>query len=219
MRQRLLFLALVATLGAVDDVQRPDELQVLLPPPARRGVEAPAIRNPTLLSDGRTRDLLHHGFPARMHYKLELWSTEGWFDDLLQRREWDVIVRYVPLDRKYIVSRIEGETISTLGTFDELSQVQELLAKPYRPPMRAAPPGERVYYNAELEVEMMSVNDLDELERWLRGEFRPAARGERNPGTAVTRGLRSLAVRLLGAEIRRYRARSVTFRAVDREEE
>jgi hypothetical protein len=154
-----------------------------------------------------------------MHYKLELWSTEGWFDDLLQRREWDVIVRYVPLDRKYIVSRIEGETISTLGTFDELSQVQELLAKPYRPPMRAAPPGERVYYNAELEVEMMSVNDLDELERWLRGEFRPAARGERNPGTAVTRGLRSLAVRLLGAEIRRYRARSVTFRAVDREEE
>jgi hypothetical protein len=70
-----------------------------------------------------------------------------------------------------------------------------------------------VYYNAELEVEMMSVNDLDELERWLRGELRPAARGERNPGTAVTRGVRSLVVRLLGSENRRYQARSGTFRS------
>jgi hypothetical protein len=133
---------------------------------------------------------------------------------MLQRREWDVIVRFVPLDRRYIVSRIEGETVTTLGSFDELSEVQALLDRPYRPPMRAAPPRERVYYNAELDVEMMSVNDLDELERWLRGEFRPVARGERNPGTAVTRGVRSLVVRLLGSENRKYRARSVTFRTV-----
>jgi hypothetical protein len=131
---------------------------------------------------------------------------------MLHRREWDVIVRFVPLDRRYTVSRIEGETVTTLGSFSELSEVQALLDRPYRPPMRAAPPGERVYYNAELEVEMMSVNDLDELERWLRGEFRPVARGERNPGTAVTRGVRSLVVRLLGSENRRYQARSVTFR-------
>jgi hypothetical protein len=166
-----------------------------------------------LLTDGRTRDLMHHGFPARMHYTLELWSTSGWFDKMLQRREWEVIVRYVPLDRRYVVSRIEGETITTLGSFDELSEVHALLDRPFQPPMRAAPPGRRVYYNAELEVEMMSVNDLDELERWLRGELRPAARGERNPGTAVTRGVRSLVVRLLGSENRRYQARSGTSRS------
>lgn len=213
MRLPLVLLLLAGALGAADDVQRADELEVLLPPPNRRGMEPPAIRSVGLLTDGRTRDLLHHGFPARMHYKLELWSTAGWFDDMLQRREWDVIVRFVPLDRRYIVSRIEGETVTTLGSFNELSEVQALLDRPYRPPMRAAPPGERVYYNAELEVEMMSVNDLDELERWLRGEFRPAARGERNPGTAVTRGVRSLVVRLLGSENRRYQARSATFRA------
>jgi hypothetical protein len=207
-------LLVAGAVGATDDAQRADELEVLLPPPNRRGVEAPAIRSVGLLTDGRTRDLLHHGFPARMHYKLELWSTAGWFDAMLQRREWDVIVRFVPLDRRYIVSRIEGETVTTLGSFDELSEVQALLDRPYRPPMRAAPPRERVYYNAELDVEMMSVNDLDELERWLRGEFRPVARGERNPGTAVTRGVRSLVVRLLGSENRKYRARSVTFRTV-----
>lgn len=214
MRLPAVLLLVAGAVGATDDAQRADELEVLLPPPNRRGVEAPAIRSLGLLTDGRTRDLLHHGFPARMHYKLELWSTAGWFDAMLQRREWDVIVRFVPLDRRYIVSRIEGETVTTLGSFDELSEVQALLDRPYRPPMRAAPPRERVYYNAELDVEMMSVNDLDELERWLRGEFRPVARGERNPGTAVTRGVRSLVVRLLGSENRKYRARSVTFRTV-----
>lgn len=207
-----LVLLLAGALGATDDLQRADQLEVLLPPPERRGLEPPAIRSVGLLADGRTRDLLHHGFPARLHYKVELWSTAGWFDKLLQRREWDVIVRYHPLDRRYVLSRIEGETITTLGTFDALPDVQTLLAKPYTPPLQPAPAGERVYYNAELEVEMMSVNDLDELERWLRGELRPAARGERNPGTAVTRGVRSLVVRLLGSENRRYQARSGTFR-------
>jgi hypothetical protein len=208
----LLFL-LTGAVAATEESQRVDELEVLLPPPERRGIEPPAIRSVGLLTDRRTRDLLHHGFPARMHYKLELWTTEGWFDKMLQRREWDVIVRYVPLDRRYVISRIDGETVTTLGSLGELPEVQTLLDRPYRPSMRAAPPGDRVYYNAELDVEMLSVNDLDELERWLRGEFRPAARGERNPGTAVTRGVRSLVVRLLGSENRRYRVRSGTFRA------
>jgi len=212
-RLAALLLLLAGTVAATDDPQRADVLEVLLPPPERRGVEAPAIRSIGLLSDARTRDLLHHGFPARMHYTLELWSTAGWFDRMLQRREWEVIVRYIPLDRRYIVTRIDGETITTLGSFDEMAKVQASLDRPYRPAMRQAPARERVYYNAELEVQMMSVNDLDELERWLRGEFRPAARGERNPGTAVTRGVRSLVVRLLGSENRRYQARSGTFRA------
>lgn len=213
MRLTLLLLLLTGAVAATEEPQRVDQLEVLLPPPERRGVEPPAIRSVGLLTDARTRDLLHHGFPARMHYKLELWTTEGWFDKMLQRREWDVIVRYIPLDRRYVISRIDGETVTTLGSLGELPEVQALLDRPYRPSMRAAPPGDRVYYNAELDVEMLSVNDLDELERWLRGEFRPATRGERSPGTAVTRGVRSLVVRLLGSENRRYRVRSGTFRA------
>lgn len=213
MRLAILLLLLTGAVAATEEPQRVDQLEVLLPPPERRGMEPPAIRSVGLLADARTRDLLHHGFPARMHYKLELWSTEGWFDKMLQRREWDVIVRFIPLDRRYVISRIDGETVTTLGSSGELSEVQALLDRPYRPSMRAAPPRDRVYYNAELDVEMLSVNDLDELERWLRGELRPATRGERSPGTALTRGVRSLVVRLLGSENRRYRVRSGTFRA------
>jgi hypothetical protein len=68
-----------------------------------------------------------------------------------------------------------------------------------------------VYYNVELDVEMLSVSDLDEVERWLRGELRPAVRGQRNPGTAVTRGVRTVVAKLLGAEKRHYEERSARF--------
>jgi hypothetical protein len=63
-----------------------------------------------------------------------------------------------------------------------------------------------------LDVQTLSVTDLDEVSRWLRGEVRPAFRGDRNPGTAFTRGLRSLTTRLLGGEQRGYTARTDTFR-------
>jgi len=48
---------------------------------------------------------------------------------------------------------------------------------------------------------------------WLRGELQPAVRGQRNPGTALSRGVRSLTTRLLGGERREYGARTATFRA------
>ena len=69
----------------------------------------------------------------------------------------------------------------------------------------------RYYYSVGLDVETLSMSDLDEVERWLRGELRPAVRGQRNPGTALTRGLRTLFVRLLGGEKRRYDVQSRTF--------
>ena len=46
----------------------------------------------------------------------------------------------------------------------------------------------------------------------MRGELQPTVRGQRNPGTALTRGFRSLATRLLGGERREYTERSPSFR-------
>jgi hypothetical protein len=59
----------------------------------------------------------------------------------------------------------------------------------------------------------LSVSDLDQLERWLRGELRPAVRGENNPLTAIGEGARTLVTRILGGERRHYEKRSGTFRA------
>ena len=85
------------------------------------------------------------------------------------------------------------------------------MARPYTPTIRIPRRGRRYYYNARVEVEPMSVNDLDEVERWLRGELRPAVRCERNPGTALGRGLGQLLVRIVGGERRELTGRSGTF--------
>jgi hypothetical protein len=61
-------------------------------------------------------------------------------------------------------------------------------------------------------VEALSMTDLEELNRWLRGELQPTVRGQRSAGTALTRGIRSLATRLLGGERREYSERSPSFR-------
>ena len=169
------------------------------------------MRSTTVLSDSRVRDLLHHGFPARLHYRLELWSTSGWFNDLLDRVDWNVIVRYNPIDGRYTVARLEADRVTPLGVFTQFAAVQTAIERPYQPPMRPPAVRERVYYNLVLDVEMLSVNDLDEVERWLRGELRPAVRGQRNPGTAITRGVRAFVVGLLGGENRHYEARTRTF--------
>jgi hypothetical protein len=209
----ILLLAALTALGAAPAApeQSLPRLEIALPEPSRRAGEPPAVRSVQVLSDRRTRDLLHHGFPARLHYRLELWSTAGWTDDLMDRVEWDVIVRFTPLDRRYTAAWIRGDRVTPLGTFAQLSEVEAVLERPFRPPMRAPAGRRRVYYALALDVEMLSVNDLDEVERWLRGELRPAVRGERNPGTAITRGLRSLVVGLLGRENRHYEVRSRTF--------
>ncbi|MEJ7809865.1 MAG: DUF4390 domain-containing protein [Gemmatimonadaceae bacterium] len=169
------------------------------------------MRSRHVLSDSRTRDLLHHGFPARLHYRLELWSTSGWFDNQVGKAEWDVIVRFTPLDKRYAVLRIENDRVSQLGPFERFDEAVAAVERPFRPEIRAPARRDKQYYRLVLDVAMLTVNDLDEVERWLRGEFRPAVRGQRNPGTAITRGVRSLVVGLLGSQNQEYQMRTRTF--------
>jgi hypothetical protein len=192
--------------------QRSARVEIALPPAALRGVEAPRIRALRVLSDARLRDLLRNGFPARLHWRVEVWSTRGWFDDLKGAVEWDVIVRYEPLERRYEIVRIDAEgNPIPLGRTENFANVEAIIERPQQPPILPPRRRDRVYYNVSLDVEMLSVSDLDEVERWLRGELRPAVRGQRNPGTAVTRGVRTVVAKLLGAEKRHYEERSVRF--------
>jgi hypothetical protein len=187
-------------------------LEISLPPRGFLATQGPTVRTLGMLTDRQTRDLLRNGFPARLHYRVELWSSDGLFDDLKGQVEWDVVVRHDPLLRTYQVARIVGEAVTSLGSFADVQGAQEALSRAFQAPFAPGERSERLYYNVVLEVEMLSLNDLDEVERWLKGELRPAVRGERNPGTALTRGVRTLFVRLMGGEKRTYRERSGRFR-------
>ncbi len=204
--------AIVATLAPLAAwAQARAGLEVRLPEASALSSEGPLARVYGVVEERELRELLQHGFPLRIHFRVELWAAARWFDDLRGAREWDVVLRYDPLRGTYAVARIVGEQVTPLGEFTARSDAAIAAERPYRVPI-AAPKGRRSYYSATADVEALSVSDLDEVQRWLRGELRPTVRGERNPGTAIGRGLRTLTVRLLGSETRHYETRSVTFR-------
>jgi len=175
-------------------------------PPAGANVRAQRLFYPEL------RELLLHGFPAALHFRLELWRVGGMFDDIESATQWDVLVRYEPYTRSYFMVRQKGEReIESLGPFETLEAVEAEISKPYPQVLQPRRPRARYYYNVVLDVESLSVSDLDELERWLSGELRPAVRGKRAPLSALRRGIGTLLSRVLGGEKRHYEARSGTF--------
>lgn len=189
--------------------QRAARLEVALAAePAR---EPPQIRALNVLESARLRDLLRSGFPAELRYRVELWATAGLVNDLEGSQEWTVVVHHDRLTQTYQVARIVEDRVTLLGRFSDLEGAQGAVERPFRPVIRIPRRGRRYYYHARVEVETLSLSDLDEVQRWLRGELRPAVRGERNPGTALSRGVGRLMVRLIGGERRELEARSPTF--------
>jgi len=185
----------------------------LMPPPLNAWTEAePFVWSAGLLTDASMRDLLANGFPARLHYRLERWVGGRWFDDLKAASEWDVILKYDVLGKKYQVVRVVNKKAVSLGEFETLEDASTVVEAPYQTTIALPKKGQRGYYNLLLDVETLSLSDLDEVERWLRGELKPAVSGKKNPGTALGRGVRTLVVRLLGGEKRHYEARTGTFR-------
>jgi hypothetical protein len=156
--------------------------------------------------------MIENGFPARLHFRAELWSTGGLFNSMLGSAEWDLILSYDALGKRYRLQRRENGRVQTDFWFRTFEAAVAAVERPMRVPLRAQPHDDRQYYIVVLDVATLSADDLDELEHWLRGELQPAVRGERNPGTAVGRGLRQLFARLLGAERRNLQERSATFR-------
>ncbi|HXY32444.1 MAG TPA: hypothetical protein VEI06_17205 [Gemmatimonadaceae bacterium] len=187
-------------------------LGVTLPAEADRSRAGPSVTSSGLLADRDVRELLRSGFPARLHYRLQLWNASGLFNAQREQVEWDVIVRYNPLERRYTVSRLAPDTAMSLGTFDQLPQVESAIGGPYAPPVNPPKGHDKYYYVVLLQLDVLSVSDLSEVERWLRGELQPAVKGERNPGTALGRGIQTLVVRLLGGEQRVHQARTPVFR-------
>ncbi len=187
-------------------------LEVLLPPQTAWADEPPTVSSAGLLADVSMRDLLANGFPARLHYRLERWTSGRWFDDLKAAFEWDVILRYDVLGKKYQVVRVVNNRAESLGEYAAVDEAENAVEAPYKVAVQLPKKGQRGYYNLLLDVETLSLSDLDEVQRWLKGELKPAVSGKKNPGTALGRGVRTLVVRLLGGEKRHYEARTGTFR-------
>ena len=207
-----LFISIASASGARALVAQEDaRLDVQLPSRAVGGADGPSFAPRSVLASRDLRELLRGGFPARLHFRCELWRNDRLNNQLDAAVEWDMLVRFDQLNRKFEVYRIVGDRANRLGRFDTAEEMEALVEKPFRilaPPMSR---GTNYYYDSSLDIEVLSLSDLDEVERWLRGEVRPALRGDHNPGTAVTRTVRSFFVRLLGGERRHYQTQTKTF--------
>ena len=185
-------------------------VEVQLPLRERLAADGPQVRATEALADAQLHDLIRNGFPARLHFRVELWSDEGIVNDLRGTREWDVIVRYDALDRTYKVYQSIGERGGLVARSAQFTDARAAAERWTPVPLVPRRKG-RYYYTAVLDVETLSLSDLDELERWLRGELGPAVPNPVKAGNALTRGLRTLVARLLGGERTQYQAKSGRF--------
>ncbi len=197
-------LLLLTGVGGTASAQSRPEIDIRVAPTSY----PPLVAVRGVLTEKPFDELLRSGFPARLHVRAEVWTIGRWFDDVLGRAEWDVVVRYDAIDRTYEVGRFVGGRLTSLGSYVRFSDARAASELPYLPALTTPPRGRRSYVAVQAELQTLDVSDLDELERWLRGEASPAVRGKRSPGTALTRGVRSLASRLLGGEVRRLEAKS-----------
>ena len=187
------------------------QLDIIVPAGTFAATQSPSIVGKNLLADPTTRELLRNGFPTRIHYKVELWRENGLFNGIEGSTEWDVLVQYFPATQMYRAVRRNGNSLEDFGGFATLTSAEEPLSRPYRVSLRPRAQGGRYYYNVFLDISTLDVSDLDELQRWLHGEFQPAVRGKTNPASALKNGIGTIIARLLGGERRHYEQRSETF--------
>jgi hypothetical protein len=168
----------------------------------------PFVRaNGILLEDRALRDALGSGLPVRFHFRIELWERSV-PDRLAGAEEVSLALLQDPLDRTYILTNGRSNR-----TYPTLADAEQGITRAVPNTLRPSSAGRRYYYLATLEVETLSLTDLEELRRWLRGEARPAIQGQRPVGRAVGRGLQRALVRMVGLPSRRYEVRSPVFTA------
>jgi hypothetical protein len=194
--------------------QRSPGIEITLPEPITRvTADGPVISAHDMLQGSRIREPLVAGFPARFHFRVELWSEGGLVNKPERSIEYDVLVRYIALEKLYDVELFEQDRLPfSLGKYAAIDDAEHAVARARRVPITAPANRRLMYYRVTVHAQNLQISDLDDLNRWLRGDVRPAFTGGGNPGTALTRALRAALAKLVGGETRDYQKNSVTFR-------
>jgi hypothetical protein len=183
---------------------------VASPDSTAAGGRAPIVRMEHMLEDERWRSALGSGLPIRLHYRVELWQArDRWFDALGRQVEWNVVVRHEPLLDQYTMLTINGRQRRE-RRYANLDALGAALAFAYRVNITPSAPS-RYYYAASLAITTLSDSDLNELERFLKGDLGDVAGGRESFGDALGRGATRFLLRLAGLPSVRLEGRSEAF--------
>jgi hypothetical protein len=165
------------------------------------------LRVGAVLDDPALLEVVRSGLPLRLGFRVELWR-DGFFDRLVGTEHWTAVLAFDPIDERFLLRDRAAGGQTVLRSY---AAARAALERNYPLPLRPGGPG-RFYYRASLEIETLSLSDLEEVEHWLRGELRPAVRGEGSVPSAVAQGAKRLLVRVLRLPTRHFQARSDRFR-------
>lgn len=165
------------------------------------------LRMGSLFLDTELTQALHSGLPMRLQIVAELWK-DGFFDSQQGRSDWRASIVFDPLERSYLVTAVSTQPLDTIvGSLDEVGvALQEFFDLPLTPTQDG-----RYYYLGEVSIETLSLSDLEELQRWLRGSLSSDVSEDDERETAMGRGMRRLLVRVLGLPSRKFKVRSPGF--------
>jgi hypothetical protein len=164
-----------------------------------------ALELASVLEDGGLRRALHSGLPIRIEVSVELWR-DGFFDQQEAGGTWRASVLHDAVTQTYEFQIEDEEPVS----LPDLGRVAQELQAGFESEVRPQRQG-RYYYLAEVEMQTLSLSDLEELGRWLQGDLGPVVEGEESAETAVARGLRRVMVRALRLPARREKLRTPSF--------
>jgi len=168
----------------------------------------PMLKLAGLLADKELQRAVESGLPVRVNVRIELWR-DRLFDELKQSTRWNAVLAYEPLSRQYIV-RTQGDKAPDrkLATYEDARAALEN-GRPF--PLKPSESG-RYYYTANVDLETLSLSDLEELQRWLRGELGPAVTGDRSVPGAIGEGAKRLMIRVLDLPTRSVELKTGHFR-------
>ncbi len=160
-----------------------------------------------VLAGGALRDVVRGGIPLRLRVTVELWHDRRFFDELGGSQGWSTVLFYEPLEETFALRESASGPLRRFPSYEAAAAYLEHAYPLGLRPLRSG----AYYYTARADIETLSLSDLQELERWLRGELRPAVGGESPVSSALADGVRRLFVRVLGLPSRRFEARSPRF--------
>lgn len=175
-------------------------------PDASAGQRA-VLRVRDILADDELEEAVRSGLPLRMRFLVELWR-DAFFDELVATEQWTTVLTYDALSKQYVV---RARADARARVFADFAAARAAIETAYAAALRPQRRG-RYYYTGALDIETLSLSDLEELERWLKGELQPAVSGDRSIPGAIGQGARRLFIRVLSLPERRLEARSERFR-------
>jgi hypothetical protein len=199
----------LAAQAPADSAPPPPRLTVQVSRDSAGALRGALVRAQHLMADGVAAGALRQGFSARFTVRVGLWR-DGRFVDREERSvAWENVVLLDPIAARYELIRSTGD----VERFTSLARLDTALALPAMVELAPSQPDARYYFVASVEMTTLSVSEVEEVERWLRGDLGRAVTERGDVGSALGRGARLVLVRLSGLPSRRLETRTPTVAA------